>query len=648
MKFIIIFNSAIFLSVQARAQNAPMIAAPAPRERLAALVEYLAADYAGAVKNGEVIALSEYEEQLGLVREAKTLPVRLQPLAGHTGSALQRGLDALERDLMAKKNEAEVVADCRALRRLLIDDYGLTLLPPAPPSQARAQKLFAENCASCHGPDGHAGTAQGRLLKPEPVSFYQSERMKRISPALAFSAITFGVPNTAMAAFDTLPASDRWSLAFAVVAMRHRSENSQRGGELFARNRVQLAPTPSRLASLSDSEIETLLGSREVSDSTDIVAYLRTIAPFALAQGGTFAEARRLLAALSALDPSHSTQKQTARDLAISAYLEGIEPHEAWLRSRDRVLCQHIETAFLNLRQELDHGAEKSRLRESIGRIELLLDRADELAAPSARLPFFAALTIALREGFEWSLLIGALLAFVRKSGRGQDARFVHYGWIAALPAGALTWFAVGYALSGARRELSEGILTLFAAAMLLFVSHLVLGQRESRRWLGFLERKTRSGSSGRAPLFVLAFVAAYREAVEIVLFFRALVLDAPHHKMAVVLGAAFGIGILGAAIWAMTLLGRRLSPRPVMLVSSIVLTALAISLVGQGMRALQEGGFVPLHLLSGLPSLPAIGFFPSLEGLLLQIAVLGFAVLPSLLTRKSDRVVGNKAVRGT
>ena len=33
------------------------------------------------------------------------------------------------------------------------------------------------------------------------------------------------------------------------------------------------------------------------------------------------------------------------------------------------------------------------------------------------------------------------------------------------------------------------------------------------------------------------------------------------------------------------------------MLVSSIVLTALAISLVGQGVRALQEGGYVSLSL---------------------------------------------------
>ena len=46
----------------------------------------------------------------------------------------------------------------------------------------------------------------------------------------------------------------------------------------------------------------------------------------------------------------------------------------------------------------------------------------------------------------------------------------MHDGWLLALPAGAVTWFAVGAALGGAKRELTEGVLTLVAAAMLLFV----------------------------------------------------------------------------------------------------------------------------------------------------------------------------------
>src|SRR6185369_1310450 len=141
-----------------------------------------------------------------------------------------------------------------------------------------------------------------------------------------------------------------------------------------------------------------------------------------------------------------------------------------------------------------------------------------------------------------------------------------HLGWLAAIPAGVVTWFLVGAALQGAKRELTEGILTLVAAAMLLFVSHFVLGKLESRKWLKFLERKTTSaaGRSVHWPLVSVAFVAAYREAIEIVLFFRALALDSPGAGWSIVAGATVGVLGLVAIVKIMSALGKRLNPRPV------------------------------------------------------------------------------------
>jgi high-affinity iron transporter len=253
--------------------------------------------------------------------------------------------------------------------------------------------------------------------------------------------------------------------------------------------------------------------------------------------------------------------------------------------------------------------------------------------------PFAAAFAIALREGFELSLLLAALLAFLRKAGREGEARYVHLGWIVAIPAGAITWFAIGAALSGARRELTEGVLTLVAAAMLLFVSHFVLGRLESRRWLKFLERSTldaggkQQGSVGLA-LFSVAFVAAFREAIEIVLFFKALLLDSPTGPWPVIGGAAAGLSVLVVIVQVLARVGRRMNPRPLMLASSVVLSALAISLVGQGVRALQEGGLVGLSSLAW-PRLPALGLYPTVQGLGAQLVVLLLVVVPTLLERR-------------
>ena len=65
-------------------------------------------------------------------------------------------------------------------------------------------------------------------------------------------------------------------------------------------------------------------------------------------------------------------------------------------------------------------------------------------------------------------------------------------------------------------------------------------------------------------------------------------------------------------------------------------LTALAISLVGQGVRALQEGGYVALTPFTPAGNgLPTLGLYPTIEGLATQLIVLVLVLLPLWLERK-------------
>jgi high-affinity iron transporter len=630
LKTVINFIFVLGLASAAQAQRAT------PLERLAALTDYVAADYAGAVRDGKILAASEYEEQRGLIAEARTIAATLSPTAGHdeARAALAAEVGKLVADVDAKAPEAVVAADCRAVGKRLVDDYGLVLAPLAAPSEARATAIFKSTCAACHGADGRADTEQAKKLNPRPVSFLDAERMSRIAPALAFHTLTFGVANTGMASFETLPASDRWSLAFYVVSLRHRGANLARGQQAFAGAHAALAPTASRLAGLSDAELEAELQSLPPAERADAIGWLRVGASFAEAPGGTFAVARRLLADVAA----NAGERPKARELAVAAYLEGVEPHEASLRARDAAATTRIEEAFLDLRKTIDAGAtiDADAVRRDVARAAMLLDGAEEHQQRDKSVPFFAALAITLREGFEIALLISALLAFVRKSGHPESAPYVHAGWLLALPAGAVTWFAVGAALGGAQRELTEGILTLFAAAMLLFVSHFVLGKLESKRWLDFLRKKTTETSTRPWPLLTVAFVAAYREAIEIVLFFRALALDSPGRAASIAAGVAVGGVALAGLVYFMQVLGRRLNPRPVMVASGVLLTALAIALVGQGVRALQEGGYLPLTPIGAARgSVPSLGLYPTVEGLGTQVVVLLLVLLPIWLERK-------------
>ena len=62
-----------------------------------------------------------------------------------------------------------------------------------------------------------------------------------------------------------------------------------------------------------------------------------------------------------------------------------------------------------------------------------------------------------LREGLEALLIVIAMMAFLRKTGRTDVMGYVHGGWVVALGAGVLTWFVATYfiGISGASRELT-------------------------------------------------------------------------------------------------------------------------------------------------------------------------------------------------
>src|SRR5262249_51319998 len=128
---------------------------------------------------------------------------------------------------------------------------------------------------------------------------------------------------------------------------------------------------------------------------------------------------------------------------------------------------------------------------------------------------FVGALTILAREGLEAVLLVVAILAVLGRAGRRDAARFVHAGWIVALACGAATgWIASNVvAMSGASREVIEGVSALTAAVILFYVSYWLLSKTEAARWQAFLDDRLKSALSrgSLGMLAFLSFVAVYR-----------------------------------------------------------------------------------------------------------------------------------------
>lgn len=596
--------------------------------QVAAVLDYVASDYGGSVNDaGEVVSAGELAEQTELVRDAIGLLGRAH-LPANDPSV--QALSNLRARIEAHAPPSEVERICHDARQALVTTHHLVLSPASSPDLARGRELYREaGCITCHGERGDAQTDAASRLTPRPANFLDPERANSISPIRAYSAITFGVARTAMVRFDTLPSADRWNLAFYVLSLRHSDADARAGAPVVAR----LPHAPTDPVGLSDLNANTLrerfLSGLSEEESRQAIAFFQRTAPFDEPRDGGLGLARARLG--DGLESYREGRFDDALGQFVSAYLDGVEPREAGLRAQNPRLATAIERAMMSVRDGASNRLPASVVAERVQAALALFDTAERSHA-SASSSFVGSMAIAVREGFEAALLIAALLGLVRKRGVPEHAKYIHYGWVMALPAGFVTWLLVGRALSGLQRELAEGIISLVAAVVLLGVTHWIVGQVSSREFMGFLSKRVGGGlaGGGRRAAFAalgLAFVAAYREVFELVLFYQALLLDAGSHTHMVWLGALLGVAILVAVVFALRQVGQKIPPRPFMLVSSVLLALLAVMMVGKGVRALQEAVLVPSHTLT-LPEFPTLGFFATREGIVAQaiLIVLLFA----------------------
>jgi high-affinity iron transporter len=313
--------------------------------------------------------------------------------------------------------------------------------------------------------------------------------------------------------------------------------------------------------------------------------------------------------------------------LALSAYLDGFEPVEALLRTRDAGLLAKVETAMGAYRTAIAAGAPAADIAAQAAAVQDLFAAADAALAPSAddgAAAFIGAFTILVREGVEALLVVVAMIGFLAKVERRDVLPYVHGGWAAALAAGLVTWALAAYAfdIDGANRELTEGVAALLAAAVLLSVGIWMHQKSLAGRWQAYLKERVSAALSRRSAwfLFGLAFVAVYREVFETILFYIAL--WARGNAGAIVGGFLAGLAALVVIAAVMLRTSRRLPVAQFFALSSALVALLAVVLAGKGIAALQEGGQLPPSVVD-FPRIEVLGIYPSLYSLTAQLVVI-------------------------
>jgi high-affinity iron transporter len=594
------------------------------------LLEYIAADYGGAVQHGQVVSEVEYREQLEF---AKSVREQLGSLGVSPDDALGGELARFEQLLLARGAGDRVASDARALATATRERFGVRAVPDRTPDLARTAALYQAQCASCHGATGAGDGPAGRNLEPAPANFRDPERARALSPFALFSTISYGIADTGMAGFaTTLDEATRWDLAYYVGSLGFDPAAVERGRALVAAAAAAEIPNLAELSHRSAAE----LGAAG-ADAAARTAFLRTH-PEALRSGELPLEIAkgRLAESLAAFDAG---DRARALDLATSAYLDGFEPVEPALNAVDAALRTAIEAEFVRYRAALREGAPGAEVAAIERSIAASLVEAERELVSGGLGPwavFAGAITILAREGLEAVLLVVAILGVLGRAGRRDAARWVHAGWIAALAAGIATWWIATHLveMSGASREVIEGVSALTATAILFYVSYWLLAKTESARWQAFLDDRLRSalGRGALGTLAFLSFVAVYRECFETVLFFQALAAQAgPQGRTALGLGVAAGLVLLAVMAVVVFRFGQRLPLRRFFAASSVLLYALAVVLAGHGIAALQEAGWIPATPVS-LFRFEWLGIYPTVEGLALQGALLVAALLATPL----------------
>ena len=587
------------------------------------LLDYIAVDYASAVSDGRVADEFEYREMVEfsdvVARQVAAFPDTKD------NQALIRRSDQL-RALIANKEPAERVGRfARALAASLLTAYPVPLAPSQAPDLVRARTLFAQNCASCHGAAGSAPPAAMQALDPPPIDFTDIDRARQRSAFGLYQVITQGLEGTSMASFASLSDEDRWALAFYAGSIAF--EDVAKGERIWREDDGirQLVPDLQTLAALTPESLAEQIGEDR---ALAVMAYLRAN-PDAVGQAndaGSLAFVRDMLD--RSLSAYQAGDREEARELALSAYLDGFEPLEALLATRDGGLMREVEQALGQFRAGIESGADPSELQQLRARIDSLLASAEGALAPEAASEistFLGAFTILLREGIEALLVVIAMIAFVKKSQRSEVLPYVHGGWIAALLAGVATWVVATYfvSISGASREMTEGIGALLAAVILVSVGIWMHGKSQAEEWRRYIQEKMgKALSRGSAWfLFGLAFVVVYREAFETILFYAAL--WNPQSSGIILAGALSAVALLALIAWAMLRYSRKLPITQFFRYSAILIAILAVILAGKGVGAFQEAGVLSATFIAGLPRLAELGFFPTVETIVAQLLTL-------------------------
>jgi high-affinity iron transporter len=592
-------------------------------------LNYLSQDYFGAVsKDGKIISESEYHEQ----KEFGEGAVRSFNECAHdwkaTDSASIRSLIYTLDSLVQHHASADSVsAIAIRAKDLVVKASGLRITPITYPNLENGKLVFKTECAKCHGPEGYGDGPEGKGLNPQPKNFHDDEKIRPFSPFFVFNTVRLGVEGTGMKAHVELEESEVWDVAFYALSFRYQKLKGREELNTEAIKALLDTLKLDKIATTSDEDFIKQLHLTDTAKAKYVLAAIRLNQP-------SRNNSEFINTALKYLDGAWDLYQQgktnQASELATLSYLEGIEPLEMQLKSNDPQMMARLEDQLHYVGKMMSQQKSAGEVKDSINEAKKTIQAAGELLYKkeySFIMALLMAVSILLREGLEAFLVIMVILSILKATELKNASIWVHAGWVVAVLAGVVLWLIGGSLLSTQveHMELVEGVISLVAVFMLLYIGFWLHGKSEINKWKDYVSKMMSTAVKNESMLGLasLSFFVVFREVFESVLFLSALNVEAGGKQgNAIALGVTLAFVIVIVLAFVLLRFSAKLPIPKLFRFSSLVMGLLAFVLAGKGVHSLQETGHSPIHGIHFM-RVELLGIFPTIETCAAQLVIL-------------------------
>ncbi|MDR2398401.1 MAG: FTR1 family iron permease [Spirochaetaceae bacterium] len=334
-------------------------------------------------------------------------------------------------------------------------------------------------------------------------------------------------------------------------------------------------------------------------------------------------------------------------DVAYFQFYEKVGFEKVTLNRISGARAAQVEYQFSAIKKAINRGSAPEEVNAALDTLSTWL-REDAAALDgreeSAMVVFLESLLIIVREGFEAILIVGAIIAYLFKSGNKKRIPSVYWGSVIALGVSVLMAWILNQITSvagGQNQEIVEGVTMLIAVVVLFYVSNWMVSKAEAGAWSSYIEGKVEQGIK-RSSMFSLAFaafLAVFREGAETILFYQALLANTEIYINMVWLGLGIGCVALVIIYILIRVLSIRLPLKPFFLGTSVLLFLMSITFTGSGIKELQEGNVIGVTPVAGMGSVDLLGIYPTVETLVPQGILLALTVVSFVLQIRRNRI---------